>query len=267
RKSPSGGGGERSQVPNGALADRHQTWPNSPILAIFQKTCYNGFMADEPTQQPPTQSTEPPEEKPAEETVQPEQPAPVETQTPAEQTTSEMPAPTETLPTNDTPPEIPQPQPEPPTETQPSTPQEPEPVEQPKPEEPKPEEVKQTEEQKIEEIKPPEEKPIEEPPQPPETPEPEIKLVDVEEKIQERLKTEQDERRKLANEARAKKKENNLNKISEFSKDKKTFSNDEIRDLLHVSQSTATNYLSELTRRGSIKRKGKRGGAKYSGLM
>lgn len=205
-------------------------------------------MADEPTQQPPIQPTEPPEEKPAEETVQPEQPAPVETP-----------------PTNETTPEIPQSQQEPPAETQPPTLQESQAVEQPKPEEPKPEETKPAEEQKPEEVKPPEEKPIEEPSQPPETPEPEIKLIDVEGKIQERLKLEQDERRKLANEARAKKKEDNLNRIIEFSKDKKIFSNDDIRDLLHVSQSTATNYLSELVKSGSIKREGKRGGAKYSG--
>ncbi|MEK7517522.1 MAG: hypothetical protein AAB583_03150 [Patescibacteria group bacterium] len=120
-------------------------------------------------------------------------------------------------------------------------------------------------------MKPPEEKPIEEPPQPPlpaeasaKVGEPEIKLVDVEEKIQERLKLEQDERRKLANEARAKKKNDNLDRLLQFTKEKKIITNDDVRDLLHVSQSTATNYLSELTKRGSIKREGKRGGAKYS---
>lgn len=86
----------------------------------------------------------------------------------------------------------------------------------------------------------------------------------VEEKLQERLKTEQDERRKLANEARAKKKTDNLNKILEFVREKKVATNDDVRDLLHISQSTATNYLAELANRGMLKREGERGGTKYT---
>lgn len=86
----------------------------------------------------------------------------------------------------------------------------------------------------------------------------------VEEKLQERLKTEQDERRKLANIARAKKKTDNLNRILEFVKEKKVITNDDVRDFLHVSQSTATNYLTELVNRGMLKREGERGGTKYT---
>ena len=86
----------------------------------------------------------------------------------------------------------------------------------------------------------------------------------VEEKLQERLKAEQDERRKLANEARAQKKKDNLNKILEFMRDRKVATNDDVRDFLHVSQSTATNYLTELMNRGMLKREGERGGTKYT---
>ena len=59
-------------------------------------------------------------------------------------------------------------------------------------------------------------------------------------------------------------KEDNLNKLLDFAKDKKVITNDDARDFLHISQSTATNYLSELVKRGSIKREGKRGGTKYT---
>lgn len=205
-------------------------------------------MADDPTQQTPTQPTEPLEEKPEEKKeeptpAEPENPNPSVPPEPSTPSTQETPleTSTENPPPTEEQPKVPEPQPENPSQ-QPQSP----------------------ESSKPEEVKPPEEKPSEESPQPLKPPGQEVKAIDVEEKIQERLKTEQDERRKLANEARAKKKEDNLSRILEFSKEKKIFSNDDIRDLLHVSQSTATNYLSELTRRGSIKREGKRGGAKYS---
>lgn len=86
----------------------------------------------------------------------------------------------------------------------------------------------------------------------------------VEAKLQERLKAEQDERRRLANEARAKKKTDNLNRILEFTRDKKVVTNDDVRDFLHISQSTATNYLTELVNRGMLKREGERGATKYT---
>lgn len=160
--------------------------------------------------------------------------------------------------------------------------QEQQPIEQPKVEESKP----------LEEPKPEETKPAEESPQPsksppsPESPqqtqEPEPKVIEKEvikevikevpvinreemqKQIAERLKTEQDERRKLANEARVQKKKDNLNKILGFVREKKTVTNDDIRDLLRVSQSTATNYLTDLVNRGMLKREGERGGTKYT---
>lgn len=152
-------------------------------------------------------------------------------------------------------------------------PPEPQPLEQPKVEEPKP----------AEEQKPPETKPPEEIPSQPQVIEkevikevpvevikevikevPVVNQEEVQRQVSERLKTEQDERRKLANEARAKRKTDNLNKILEFTREKQTITNDDVRDLLRVSQSTATNYLSELVSRGLLKKEGERGAAKYS---
>ena len=155
-----------------------------------------------------------------------------------------------------------------------------------KPTETPPQETKPTEEPKVEETKPGEEPSSPQTPQSPEPPqhkqEPEVKEIikevikevpvvsqeevnkQVEEKLQERLKTEQDERRKLANEARTQRKKDNLNQILEFVREKKIVTNDDIRDLLHVSRSAATNYLTELVDRGMLKKEGERAGSKYS---
>ena len=67
-----------------------------------------------------------------------------------------------------------------------------------------------------------------------------------------------------ANEKRKQNKEDNLNKLLDFAKDKKVITNDDVRDFLHVSQSTATNYSNELVKRGLLRREGQRGGSKYS---
>lgn len=132
------------------------------------------------------------------------------------------------------------------------------------------------EETKSEEKKP-EEKPTEEKAKEPEVKEvikeviKEVPVVNqeevkkqVEEKLQERLKLEQDQRRILANEARVQRKKDNLNQILEFVREKKTVTNDDIRDLLHVSRSAATNYLTELVDRGMLNKEGERAGTKYS---
>ncbi len=71
-------------------------------------------------------------------------------------------------------------------------------------------------------------------------------------------------RRQKANQVRSQKKENHLNKIMELVQNTKTISNTDIQRLLHVSQSTATNYLAELSQRSLLKRQGIRGGAKYT---
>ena len=99
---------------------------------------------------------------------------------------------------------------------------------------------------------------------------PEVKEIpvvtqqDLDKQIEERLRQERNERRKLANEARTKKKSYNLDKLLQFAKQKKVITNADARDFLHVSQSTASNYLTELAKRGLIKREGQRGAAKYS---
>jgi len=111
----------------------------------------------------------------------------------------------------------------------------------------------------IEPEKPPEQS------QQPETPQtPQVSDEEIQKLVDEKLKIELDIRRQKANEARSQKKEDRLNKIFEFVQDKKIVTNEDIRDFLHVSQSTATNYLTEMFNRGMLKKEGERGGAKYS---
>ena len=62
-----------------------------------------------------------------------------------------------------------------------------------------------------------------------------------------------EESRIKANEAKKQKKERNLNKIIKLAEEKGEITNRDIRELLHISQSTATNYLKELTNRGALK--------------
>jgi len=107
-------------------------------------------------------------------------------------------------------------------------------------------------------IKPEPEKPVEQPKFP------QVSDEEIQKKVDEKLKAELELRRQKANEARIKKKTDKLNRILELVGEKKIVTNDEIRDYLHVSQSTATNYLSELVSRGMLRKEGKRGGAKYS---
>jgi len=99
-------------------------------------------------------------------------------------------------------------------------------------------------------------------PQNPQSPQPSPE--EIQKQVDEKLKVELDARRQKANEARAKKKEENLTKIFGLVQSKRVVSNDEVRDFLHVSQSTATNYLTEMVNRGMLKKEGIRGGAKYS---
>ena len=50
----------------------------------------------------------------------------------------------------------------------------------------------------------------------------------------------------------------------ELARNTQNISNEDVQRLLHVSQSTATNYLSHLSRSGMLKKEGIRGGTKYS---
>lgn len=53
------------------------------------------------------------------------------------------------------------------------------------------------------------------------------------------------------------KREENLMKIEKLIEQEKQINNDDVRELLHVSQSTATEYLQTLVDRGTIKTEGK----------
>ena len=141
-------------------------------------------------------------------------------------------------------------------------------------EQPRPEETQQP---PVEVVPPPiklePEKPAEhtdlpqqpESPQVPQSPQfPQPNPDEIQKLVNEKMKVELDVRRQKANEARTQKKEDRLNKIFNLVRDKKVVTNDEVRDFLHVSQSTATNYLTEMVNRGMLKKEGERGGAKYS---
>lgn len=88
----------------------------------------------------------------------------------------------------------------------------------------------------------------------------EVPVVDQEEvkkQIAERLKLEQTQRRQLAQQAKTQRITKNLEKIVELAKTKEFITNIDVRELLHVSQSAATNYLSQLVKEGRLKREGK----------
>ncbi|MBI4089122.1 MAG: hypothetical protein HY424_00240 [Candidatus Levybacteria bacterium] len=218
-------------------------------------------MPDDPIQDNQDQTTSQPE-------PQPEESKPVEDLSSEVSTKEENPKP-EDIPT-----------PEPPKEGAPAdlssetsvkeenpAPSEPEPEK--RPDEPKPEEPKQSEEKKSEDSKPslPAEASTK-------VGEPEIKIVEKEvikeipvevikevkvvdetelgKQLDEKFKAKLLENKKKANEARSQKKKDHLDRIVELAK-KKEINNQDVRDLLQVSQSTATNYLTELTKSGRLK--------------
>jgi len=175
---------------------------------------------------------------------------------------------TQDIPATDQP--IVQPEPpkaeEQPTETSPvETPKEETLVEEPKPEEQKP----------VEETKPAEEVKTE-PEKIGETPKPEEKPKDVSAEVStkvEEVKTESetpkppqinlDELRVKANKERQDRKQEHLAEVEKLAKSKQ-INNHDVRELLHVSQSTATNYLEELTKQGKIKKSGKAKSISYT---
>ena len=72
------------------------------------------------------------------------------------------------------------------------------------------------------------------------------------------------ELRSRANAKRSARRVEYIQKILAFASTKPSFSNQHIRDLLHVSQSAATNYLSQLVREGGLKKQGKAKATRYS---
>jgi len=129
---------------------------------------------------------------------------------------------------------------------------------QPTQEPPKPEEIQQT---PVEEVP----SPIKlEPEKPAEQPQVIVDQTEIQKKVEEKFKTELDARRLKANQARQTKREENLMRIEKLLKEKKQINNDDVRELLHVSQSTATNYMEDLVKRGTIKLNGKGKATTYS---
>lgn len=136
------------------------------------------------------------------------------------------------------------------------------PTEQPKVEEPKPEEKK-------EEVKPPEIKEVikEVPVEVIKEVVKEVPVVDqaeVQKQVEQKLKERLLENKKKADETRAENKKDNLNKILDFLKDKEEINNQDVRDLLQVSQSTASYYLAELVQKGLLKTEKKAKATIYS---
>lgn len=58
---------------------------------------------------------------------------------------------------------------------------------------------------------------------------------------------------KLGNPARQKNMEKHLQQIIAFAQEKKELTNQDVRDLVHVSQSTATDYLKALVNKGVLR--------------
>lgn len=137
--------------------------------------------------------------------------------------------------------------------------------------EPPKEEPKQEEQKPAEETKP-EEKPVETKAEEPKSeekpkeevkPEPEsLKPLSPDEALA-KSGPNLDELRAKANKERQDRKQEHLAGIEKLAKSKQ-INNDDVRELLHVSQSTATSYLEELTKQGKIKKSGKAKATSYS---
>ncbi|MCL4338966.1 hypothetical protein M1271_04725 [Patescibacteria group bacterium] len=81
--------------------------------------------------------------------------------------------------------------------------------------------------------------------------------AEVDKRAEERITLEVDSRLQKANRKRIEKREENLNKIIQFLQSKPKANNKNIRDYLHVSQTTATEYLHALVSSGKIRMEGK----------
>ncbi|MBI5465058.1 peptidoglycan DD-metalloendopeptidase family protein [Candidatus Gottesmanbacteria bacterium] len=98
----------------------------------------------------------------------------------------------------------------------------------------------------------------------------EVPVVDdalVQQRTEEKLKTELEARRQKANEARQSKKDENLVRIEKLLGQKEEINNEDVRELLHVSQTSATRYLEALTNQGKIKAMGKGRATVYRSIL
>lgn len=128
--------------------------------------------------------------------------------------------------------------------------------------------IPQTPEPPKEETKQEEQKPIEEIKQVEETkPEPE-KPIPAETFVKEGQSSQQPQvdlsaLREKANKARQDKMNQHLEEIQKLAKSRQ-FNNDDVRELLHVAQSTATKYLGILVKQGKLKKSGGSTSTSYS---
>ncbi len=107
--------------------------------------------------------------------------------------------------------------------------------------------------------------PIEAPTTIPETPAPSAQSSDpISSVSSDQQKEESTQRRQRANEVRTQKKNENLEKIITFVQNKGKATNLDIRDFLHISQTTATDYLHTLVNSGKLRKEGKAKATIYS---
>ncbi len=76
---------------------------------------------------------------------------------------------------------------------------------------------------------------------------------DLQNQVDQALKLQLDQRRQKANQTRTDQRNERLTKIQQFVQSHGPINNQDVRDLLHVSQSTATDYLKSLVGRGILK--------------
>lgn len=84
-----------------------------------------------------------------------------------------------------------------------------------------------------------------------------IDQVEIQKQILSHTQSEQKHSRILANQARQKRRDENLSRIMDLVKRKGKVNNQDIRDFLHVGQSTVSDYLKILVSRGVLKPEGK----------
>jgi len=94
-------------------------------------------------------------------------------------------------------------------------------------------------------------------PQQPETPQPEISQDEIQKQAVAMFDARVKENSVKGNQAKKVKRDEALQKIFTFAQEKKKITNEQARDLLHISQSTATEYLTDLVARGMLKIEGK----------
>jgi hypothetical protein len=107
------------------------------------------------------------------------------------------------------------------------------------------------------------------PSQPPSPPEPTIISgpEELQSQVDQKLAVELESRRQKANEARRQNREEHLAAIEKFLSQKPEITNQDVRDLVHVSQTTATEYLSTLVKSGRIKAEGKGKATVYKNIF